>query len=434
MTIGQRIAQKRKELGLSQEALGDQLGVSRQSIYKWESDTALPEIDKLIALSRLYGVSVGWLLGVEDLPEPPGEAAGTEAALTEQQLRMVEEIAGRYIAAQPKPRKRRRWPFVAAGLILCLVLFQLFGRLGQMDAQYTDLQNSIYRVESSMDGQINSLSNRVEEILKAQNSLLADCGVELKLVSLRDGGDNGMALFSAYAVPKTYVEGMTAEFLLDNGTGGVIAVPAEFHPSGQTFRADAISCALTDDITLSVAFRSPDGTRQTQPLQTYSGLYSGSLPDVANLADADLQGRAQIENGKLTLPDAMEYALTLSTQLDNILIPRTKAVSIRVGLFKNQRLVAWAEPISADEQTSYRGFDNATFYRLEPLSFPFAAGDILESAAVLTDEYGREVICPDWFPLTLDSDGQSLVFPGSTGSDTVDAYGIDTDISHWTFQ
>lgn len=93
MTIGQRIAQKRKELALSQEALGDQLGVSRQSIYKWESDTALPEIDKLIALSRLYGVSVGWLLGVEDLPEPPGEAAGTETALTEQQLRMVEEIA-----------------------------------------------------------------------------------------------------------------------------------------------------------------------------------------------------------------------------------------------------------------------------------------------------------------------------------------------------
>ena len=53
---------------------------------------------------------MGWLLGVEDLSEPPGEAAGTEAALTEQQLRMVEEIASRYIAAQPKPRKRRRWP------------------------------------------------------------------------------------------------------------------------------------------------------------------------------------------------------------------------------------------------------------------------------------------------------------------------------------
>ena len=64
MTIGQRIAQKRKELGISQEVLGDQLGVSRQSIYKWESDSALPEIDKLISLGRLFDVSVGWLLGV----------------------------------------------------------------------------------------------------------------------------------------------------------------------------------------------------------------------------------------------------------------------------------------------------------------------------------------------------------------------------------
>ena len=50
MTIGQRIAQKRKELGLSQEALGDQLGVSRQSIYKWESDAALPENPRRIAI------------------------------------------------------------------------------------------------------------------------------------------------------------------------------------------------------------------------------------------------------------------------------------------------------------------------------------------------------------------------------------------------
>ena len=71
MTIGQRIACKRKELALSQEALGEALGVSRQAIYKWESDTALPEIDKLISLSKLFGVSVGWLLGVEEESEAP---------------------------------------------------------------------------------------------------------------------------------------------------------------------------------------------------------------------------------------------------------------------------------------------------------------------------------------------------------------------------
>ena len=41
MTTGQRIAAKRKEHNFSQEALGEALGVSRQSIYKWESDASL---------------------------------------------------------------------------------------------------------------------------------------------------------------------------------------------------------------------------------------------------------------------------------------------------------------------------------------------------------------------------------------------------------
>lgn len=429
MTTGQRIAQKRKEAGLSQETLGAELGVSRQSIYKWESDTALPEIDKLVALSRRFGVTVGWLLGVEEAPETA--SAPDSGELTDAQLKMVEEITARYIAALPAPKPRKKWPYVLAAL---MVLYAAHRAYQSIDRQFDGVYSRIGQMDSSMSNQVYSISGQVEEILKQQNALTADYGTELVSADL----SKNAVTFSVYAVPKTYVEGMRVEFSVDNGHNSnsktVLSEPDQNRqPVSEKFSAE-LTCELTDDIAITAVFVMPDGTRQTQPLQTYSGLYSGSMPDVANLADADLQGRAQIENGKLTLPDAMEYALTLSTQLDNILIPRTKAVSIRVGLFKNQRLVAWAEPISADEQTSYRGFDNATFYRLEPLSFPFAAGDILESAAVLTDEYGREVICPDWFPLTLDSDGQTLIFPGSTGSDTVDAYSIDTDISHWTFQ
>ena len=87
MTTGQRIAAKRKELALSQEGLGEALGVSRQSIYKWESDASLPEIDKLVALSRLFKVTVGWLLGVEEVPEA--------AEFSEDQLKLLEELLGR---------------------------------------------------------------------------------------------------------------------------------------------------------------------------------------------------------------------------------------------------------------------------------------------------------------------------------------------------
>lgn len=69
MTLGQRIQALRKGMGLSQEELGEKMGVSRQAISKWEGDQTIPELDKLIALSRLFGLTVGQLLGVEQ-PAP----------------------------------------------------------------------------------------------------------------------------------------------------------------------------------------------------------------------------------------------------------------------------------------------------------------------------------------------------------------------------
>ena len=415
MTIGQRIAQKRKELGLSQEALGDQLGVSRQSIYKWESDTALPEIDKLIALSRLYGVSVGWLLGVEDLPEPPGEAAGTEAALTEQQLRMVEEIASRYIAAQPKPRKRRRWPFVAAGLILCLVLFHLFDRLGRMDDQYADLQNSVYRVESSVNGQIGSLSSRVEEILKAQNSLLADYGAELAGV---DPAAN-TATFLLYAVPKTYVEGMTVEFLAENGEDASDqAGRTGEEGSNQRFSA-TLSVGLTDSITLSALLVLPDGTRQTQLLDQFEGLYSDSLPQVDVHSELVWM---ELEDGDLMLEkdDHERYVYIREIEPDAEQ-PAAAAANIQVGLFKNQKLVAWAEPCETPD--SFHGFEEYDFYRLPELQLPVSPQDTLQVAAVVTDVYGRQGVYSD-IPCVLE-DGE-LTWPATPDLS-------DHDPAHWQY-
>lgn len=58
-TLGGRIQAFRKTAGLSQEALGEQLGVSRQAVSRWESDAAVPELEKLIAMSRLFGVTGG---------------------------------------------------------------------------------------------------------------------------------------------------------------------------------------------------------------------------------------------------------------------------------------------------------------------------------------------------------------------------------------
>ena len=65
MTLGEKLSRLRKEYNYTQEQLADILGVSRQSISKWESDIAYPETDKLIRMGKLFECSMDYLLKEE---------------------------------------------------------------------------------------------------------------------------------------------------------------------------------------------------------------------------------------------------------------------------------------------------------------------------------------------------------------------------------
>lgn len=62
MRIHTAIAELRKQVGLSQAELADELGVSRQTVQKWESRTAIPDISHIVAISRLFGVSIDTMM------------------------------------------------------------------------------------------------------------------------------------------------------------------------------------------------------------------------------------------------------------------------------------------------------------------------------------------------------------------------------------
>ena len=80
MTTGEKIAALRREHKLSQEALGEKLGLSRQAVSKWEADQAVPTMDNLMELSRLFGVPVDTLLRPDaPFPAPPAEKNSTDA-------------------------------------------------------------------------------------------------------------------------------------------------------------------------------------------------------------------------------------------------------------------------------------------------------------------------------------------------------------------
>ncbi|MDD2431603.1 MAG: helix-turn-helix transcriptional regulator [Firmicutes bacterium] len=65
MTFGEKLQILRKSNGISQEQLASQIGVSRQAISKWELGVSMPDTDNVIEVSKIFGVSIDYLLNVE---------------------------------------------------------------------------------------------------------------------------------------------------------------------------------------------------------------------------------------------------------------------------------------------------------------------------------------------------------------------------------
>lgn len=90
MTFSEKLMDLRRKSGLSQEQLADRLGVTRQSVSKWESGTAMPELVKLISLSDIFGVSVDYL--VKDYLEEPESAGGGDDLSVQQAVRLEKKV------------------------------------------------------------------------------------------------------------------------------------------------------------------------------------------------------------------------------------------------------------------------------------------------------------------------------------------------------
>lgn len=305
MTLGERIQDCRKNAGLSQEALGEAMGVTRQSISKWESDTTIPELDKLVALSKLFHIPVGALLGVEE-----GEAA---QELTDRELKALAAIAEKLTpppqpapAPEEPPKKKKRWPRVLAACVVVLALLLWAGgfsqRMNSLENQVSNIQYNVNNIDRNVSTQISGIAGQVKDILDEQNKVTADMGYEIVDADLVEN----TVTFRLWAVPRTHQEGMTAQFtaytdqtvqpsytVMTNEGSESLATPqpAAFAPvsepgtEGEGHRYEAtLTCPLNDAIALSVTFQTA-GESQNQVIGRESELatrsqlqlYGGSL-------------------------------------------------------------------------------------------------------------------------------------------------------------
>lgn len=99
MTFGEKIQKLRKEAGLSQEELAYHLGVSRQAVSKWERDNGYPETEKIIHMSRLFNVSLDYLLKDDDLQK-------TDITHDEKGIYINREMAEGFISYQKRKMQK----------------------------------------------------------------------------------------------------------------------------------------------------------------------------------------------------------------------------------------------------------------------------------------------------------------------------------------
>lgn len=203
LTTGQRIAQCRKQLNLSQEALGEKVGVSRQAISKWEADAALPDIDKLITLSRLFQVSVGWLLGVEKMPEAQPETP----QISEELLRKIEETVKRY---QPQRKKPPLWAILCLITVVLTLLWggvRLRDQWQSMDARLSQLSSRLNASDNSaILNQLDNLQEQLDSLSSAPERFsIADWSYQIEPDS-----ENAQAVVMLSAIPGFWQEDYTA--------------------------------------------------------------------------------------------------------------------------------------------------------------------------------------------------------------------------------
>lgn len=168
MTLGERIAALRKETGLSQEKLGELVGVTRQAVSRWESDRAVPDVNNCVAMSRVFGIPLARLLEIEEGAETP--------ELSPAHVELLERLTEQYAAAQRRVRRRWRWPLILLACGLIVGAAWLWEWLNDMNRRVDYLSGEL----SGLQGEIVSgVGDRVQESLEAERSLITDHTLEV---------------------------------------------------------------------------------------------------------------------------------------------------------------------------------------------------------------------------------------------------------------
>lgn len=289
MTIGTRIAAARRAAGLSQEGLAAQVGVSRQAVAKWEADASLPGADNLQELARALHTSCDELL--TGVPAAPGKEDELAPLLKSMQALLESQEAGRRAA------RRRTRRAVLLGCIAAFALLAVYANsLSAMQHRVDELNRRIAEIDGSIDSQLFSLRQNIEEGLRQQASIVASYDYRLDPAST-----TGQATLWVTATPKESADGLTASFTLTPAEGEPITV--EGAPAGGGSFTATLPIPLKNEynsFSVVVSFVQEDTVKREELFAEY-GFVQRFMPMVALYSKTDLKPGLVAADGTQTL-------------------------------------------------------------------------------------------------------------------------------------
>lgn len=351
MTTGEKIAALRREHKLSQEALGEKLGLSRQAVSKWEADQAVPTMDNLMELSRLFGVPVDTLLRPDaPFPAPPAEKNSTDApAAPETSHKGVSPSYGKILA-------------IGGAALLCVslalnavCLYQIAQLKGEVQALRVQAGNvsTVYYPGTSAD-----------------TGDFAESSEHMTL----DPENTEQLIVTFSAVPRVASDGETAKFLL---RGSEQSWECEAEDDARGGYRGSLTIPMVDEFSVYLVLTGADGSTRN--------LLIASESDIENRFSIDVQaywssGGPTFSFGKNT------FTGTLSTYVDFHDALEDKSFTGRIILYQNGKKIA-EQPLEyrvSDGENSPNIYD--TEVRLG--SFDGRMSDFSIKVEI-TDAYGR---------------------------------------------
>lgn len=332
MTTGEKIAALRRDHKLSQEALGEKLGLSRQAVSKWEADQAVPTMDNLMELSRLFGVPVDTLLRPDaPFPAPPAEENSTDApAASETPHKGVSLSRGKILA-------------IGGAALLCVSL--------ALNAV------CLYQI-AQLKGEVQALRVRAGNVntvyypgTGADTGDFAESSEHMTL----DPENTEQLIVTFSAVPRVASDGETAKFLLrggeqsweceaegDAGGGyrGSLTIPMVDEYSVYLVLTDrnggtrnlliASESDIENRFSIDVqAYWSSGGPTFSFGKNTFTGTLSTYVDVHDALEDTSFTGRIILyQNGKEIAEQPLEYRIS-----DGEYSPNTYDTEVRLGTF-----------------------------------------------------------------------------------------------------